>query len=369
MIISKIYHSSPLIGIKKRKYIQKAFDPISINKFSVIEVNDSSWSAIVKRSKQFDFYHTQQYHLLENENRPVLLVAFFNNDFIALPLIIRAIPNTDLFDCTSVYGYCGLISSTEISTIPLEKINYFKEQLLIFFENNGIVSVFSRLHPLIAPDSFFNDFGLVKNINKTVAIDLRLSPEQQRMQYRKSCKSELNQLRRNGYEVTSAKTKEDIDAFVAIYWETMKRVGADEKYFFSRNYFYAFLENEGFKSRLLLAKKDGEIVAGAIITITNKIMQYHLAATAEAHLNEGAMRLIIDEARLLGNELGLDFFHIGGGVGGSDDDSLFYFKSGFSDYRCEYQIWQMIIDPEKYNELSQKVTVDVNKKFFPLYRA
>jgi hypothetical protein len=44
------------------------------------------------------------------------------------------------------------------------------------------------------------------------------------------------------------------------------------------------------------------------------------------------------------NEIRL--FHLGGGFGGSDEDSLFYFKSGFSDYRCEYKIWQMIVDPE-----------------------
>ena len=369
MIISKIYHSSPRIGLKKRKYIQKAFDAIPINKFSVIEVNDSRWSAIVNKSKQFDFYHTQEYHLFEKENRPVLLVAFFNDDFIALPLIIRAIPDTDLFDCTSVYGYCGLISSTNIGDIPSEKIIYFKEQLLSFFENNRIVSVFSRLHPLITSDDFFNDFGLVKQINKTVAIDLRLSSEKQRMQYGKSVKCQLNRLRRNGFEVVNAQTKADIDSFVEIYHETMKRVGAHEKYFFSRNYFYEFLENEGFKSRLLLAKKDGEIVAGAIITITNKIMQYHLGGTADSHLKETPMKLILDEARLLGNELGLDFFHLGGGVGGSDDDSLFYFKSGFSDYRCDYQIWQMIIDSKKYKELSEKVTAAVNNTFFPMYRA
>ncbi|MNL77439.1 hypothetical protein D3C87_2036190 [compost metagenome] len=71
----------------------------------------------------------------------------------------------------------------------------------------------------------------------------------------------------------------------------------------------------------------------------------------------------------MGNELGLDFFHIGGGVAGSDDDSLFFFKSSFSDYRCNYQIWQMIIDSEKYNELAEKVIVDVNDTFFPMYRA
>ncbi|MFV8345395.1 GNAT family N-acetyltransferase [Flavobacterium sp. ZB4P13] len=340
-----------------------------MNKFSVIEVYDLRWSAIVNKSKQFDFYHSQSYHLLEKENRPVLLVAFFNNDFMALPLVIRAIPNTSFFDCTSVYGYCGLISSIDVKDIPSEKIIYFKKQLLSFFESNAIVSVFSRLHPLISTDVFFNNFGLIKNINKTVAIDLRLSSEKQRAQYRKSYKLQLNQLRRKGFEVVNAQTKEDIDAFIDIYRETMKRVGASEKYFFSHNYFYIFLENKGFESKLLLAKKEGEIVAGAIFTIANNIMQYHLAGTAKTHLKERPMKLIVDEARLLGNELGLDFLHLGGGVGGNDEDSLFYFKSGFSDYRCQYKIWQTIVDYKKYNELIEKAKVDVNSTFFPLYRA
>lgn len=339
-----------------------------MDNFSVIEVNDSKWSEIVSKSKQFDFYHSQSYHLLEEENRPVLLVVFFDDDFIGLPLIIREIPNTKFFDCTSVYGYCGVISSIDFKDLSSEIIIYFKKQLLDFFESNAIVAVFSRLHPLNSTDGFFNKFGLVRDINKTIAIDLRISPEKQRAQYRKSFKLQLNQLRRKGFEVVNAQTKEEIDAFINIYHETMHRVEASEKYFFNSKYFYNFIESKCFKAILLVAKKEGEIVAGAIFTIVNNIMQYHLAGTAEAYLKERPMKLIIDEARLLGNELGLDFLHLGGGVNGSDEDSLFYFKSGFSNYRCEFKTWQLVVDPEKYKELVEKATVDIDSTFFPLYR-
>jgi hypothetical protein len=340
-----------------------------MNKFSVIEVNDLRWSTIVNKSKQFDFYHTQSYHLLEKGNRPVLLVAFFNDDFIALPLVIIKIPNTSLVDCTSVYGYCGPISSIAFEDVPSKKITYFKEQLLGFFERNAIVTVFSRLHPLIFADVFFNNFGLIRDINKTVAIDLRQTLENQRAQFRKRYKTDLNRLRNNNFEVVEAQTKEDIDAFIAIYHETMHRVRASENYFFNHYYFYNFLENKSFESKLLVAKKEGEIVAGGIVTITNKIMQLHLSGTCGNYMKEGPMKLIIDDARLMGNERGLDFFHLGGGVGGSDEDSLFHFKSGFSDYRCEYKIWQMIVDPEKYNQLIDAVEIDKNNSFFPPYRS
>jgi hypothetical protein len=340
-----------------------------MNKFLAIEVNDSRWSGIVNKSKQFDFYHSQSYHLLEKENRPVLLVAFFNDDFIALPLIVREIPNTKLFDCASVYGYCGPISSFEFNNIPKGNLTYFKEQLFLFFKDNNIITAFSRLHPLIFTDAFFNNFGMIKDINKTVAIDLRLSSGEQLKQYHKSHKAQIKKLRGNGFEIMEAQTKGDIDAFVNMYHETMHRVQAGENYLFNHHYFYEFLNNKCFESKLLLAKKEGEILAGAIVTITNKIMQCHLSASSLKQIKESPKKLIIDEARLLGNNRGLDFFHLGGGVGGSDEDSLFYFKSGFSDYRCQYKIWQMIVDHEKYNELVEKAKVDVNNTFFPLYRA
>jgi hypothetical protein len=160
---------------------------------------------------------------------------------------------------------------------------------------------------------------------------LVLRTEEQKKQYRKSNKSELNQLRRKGFEVVEATTIDEIDKFVSIYHETMQRVDANSNYFFDYKYFYSFLKNPCFKSKLLLAKFNGEVSAGAIFTITNKIMQYHLAGTTEKYIKETPMKLILDEARLLANQLNLDYLHLGGGVGGSDEDSLFRFKSGFSD--------------------------------------
>lgn len=339
-----------------------------MNNFSIIEVFNNKWSDIISKSMYYDFYHTQSYHMLEKENRPVLFVVHFKDDFIALPLILREIPNSEYFDCTSAYGYCGPISNLDFDLIPNEYFAVFQQELSRFFKENNIVTAFSRLHPIISHGNLFEDFGTVKEINKTVAIDLRISLDDQKKQYRKSNKSELNQLRRKGFEVVEAETKEDIDTFVTIYYETMSRVDASKNYFFDYQYFYDFLNNKCFRNKLLLAKKDGIIAAGGIFTITNTIMQYHLAGTTKEFIKETPMKLILDEARLKGKDLKLNFLHLGGGVGGSDEDSLFRFKSGFSDYRCSYQIWQLIIDREKYDELVEKSNADRQSNYFPLYR-
>lgn len=336
----------------------------------IINITDNSWAELLKKAKEYDFYHTQSYHLLETDNEPVLVVVNFDDGFIALPIIIRKIENTEFYDCTSAYGYCGPVTSYNKDELTEGKSRVFQEHLLSFFQERKIISAFSRFHPIIENDIVFNDLGLIKELNKTIAIDLRLSPEEQRKQFRKSNKSEINQLKRKGYEVIEASSKEEIDAFIAIYHDTMHRLDAANMYLFSKEYFYKFLDNPCFENRLLLAVKDRDIVAGAIFSITNNIMQYHLAGTKEEFMREAPMKLILDEARLIGNSLNLDYLHLGGGVGGSGEDSLFRFKSGFSDLQFQFRIWQLIIDKKEYNSLVHKKGIDpTNNNFFPLYRS
>src|SRR5690606_23651256 len=115
-------------------------------------------------------------------------------------------------------------------------------------------------------------------------------------------------------------TSDEIDAFADIYRETMRRVDANSYYFFSNEYFHRFLSASDYKNFLLLAYKEDEITAGAIFTATKTVMQYHLAGTREKFIQEAPMKLVLDEARMLGNEYRLQFLHLGGGVGGSDTD-------------------------------------------------
>jgi len=97
-------------------------------------------------------------------------------------------------------------------------------------------------------------------------------------------------------------------------------------------------------------------------------MQYHLAGTKEEYSKDTPMKLIIDEARLYGNQNRLKFLHLGGGLNGSDDDSLFRFKSGFSKKKSQFRTWEYIVNETIYKELVSKNGVS-NSTFFPLYRA
>ncbi len=339
--------------------------------FEVISINDTRWDDIVFSSCLFDFYHTSYNHKLDSEFDLKLFYLSDGKDFIAMPFVIRPIEGSELFDATSVYGYSGPISSKcSYSFSNTEFVPLFQKSVSEYFNNNRIIAAFSRLHPLIDSSLLFSDWGEIVHLNKTVTIDLRLTIEEQRKQYRKSNKSEINQLRRKGFYVEVVTSDVEIDNFIRIYYETMDRVGASPYYYFSRAYFYSFLRNNFFRSFLLVAKFEGQTVAGAIFTYASQIMQYHLAGTGLDYIKDTPMKLVLDEARILANDLGLSFFHLGGGVNGKIDDSLFRFKSGFSSNYSQFSVWKYIVNrAEYYSLVEQRGKTNSGSSFFPLYRA
>lgn len=344
--------------------------------FNVYNVNSKEWGETIKKSYLYDFHHTSCFHEIEIQQHesPVLLVAYSQSEHICFPLIIKSIPETNLFDATSVYGYCGPVASKPFNELAPELIDFFKNGFIDYCNQNKIISVFSRLHALIPQRDFFQNFGEVIDLNKTVAIDLTMSLDEQRKAFRKSNKSEINQLKgKKGYVFHQVDTKDDksIREFVTIYHETMKRVEAKPYYFFDFNYFKQLLNNPCFECDLLIVLKDDTMAAGAIFTRTNSIMQYHLAGTKEAFIQDTPMKLILDEARKIGKEKGLKYLHLGGGVGGSDEDSLFRFKSGFSKNFFQFSVWNLIVNQEEYDKLVKEKDVKQEDypNFFPLYRA
>lgn len=342
-------------------------------KFQEIEIGSKEWDRAVKSSLFYDFYQTELYHSLEvSENeKAILLHGEYNSQTISLPVIIRKIQNSEYFDATSVYGYCGPISSHDFTQLLEEFVQLFQTELISFFERNNIISVFSRLHPLMNQLPFFLNFGKVLEINKTVAIDLKEPVDIQRQGYSRAYKNQINKLARKGY-TTRFLELDEIDEFISIYYETMDRVEAKEYYYFKKNYFLKFLQNDDFDSKILIAENElGEITSGAIFTITNKIMQYHLGGTKNKFLADTPIKIVMDHARLYGSELQLDYLHLGGGVGGSDEDSLFRFKSGFSKNFFQFSVWNLITNEEKYRDLVEQngVKLEDFPNFFPLYRA
>ncbi|MDQ0594344.1 hypothetical protein QFZ37_002713 [Chryseobacterium ginsenosidimutans] len=343
---------------------------MNVKNFYTIEISDKQeWERVIKNCIFYDIYHTYFYHSLESSFPSVLFVSEFNDEMIAFPFKVRNIEDTGYFDLTSVYGYCGPIANKKFNILSKEHFTFFHQEFSNFCNKNHVVSVFSRLHPVCDYSTFFSDLGEVAAINKTVVINLDQSLESQIKQYRKSTKYEIRYLRERNFTIIETKSPSNIDNFIEMYYKTMEKVRAFDRYYYDRDYFHGFLNNDDYEVILLMAEQNGKFTAGAIFTIVGNVMQYHLATTAEDSIKDAPMKLILDEARIIAMKKNLQFLHLGGGFAGRDDDNLYLFKSGFSKNRLQFSVWKHITNIEQYNKLVAYMNIwrTVNN-FFPLYR-
>ena len=334
----------------------------------VSEKEITRWNFYIENATYRDFYHTSQYHTLQNSGEPFLFVYEKNGVFIVFPLLKRRIEQTDYVDFTSVYGYSGPISNKEFAQLDSDLLDDFKTQFLSFIDAENCVSIFARLNPFANQQLLLEKFGGVHENGKTVYMDLTVPLEDQRSRYEKRLRRRIKQLRRKDYRIIEATNSEEVQLFIQLYYENMDRVNASEHYYFDKEYFLNLLDKEKFLSRLLLIFEEEILICGAVVINSDSIIRNHLSATNVDYLKESPSKLLTDEISLIGRELGLKYFHLGGGVGGKED-SLFYYKSSFSNLFLEDKVWCYIADHAAYDSL-----VNLNadraspKKRFPLYR-
>lgn len=333
------------------------------------------WNDTISLSMHSDFYHTYFYHNLskkENET-PILIKYQEHNTCVLLPLLLREIENSDYKDATSVYGYSGLLCISDMSNFDNEN---FKKELNLFLLKNKIVSVFSRLHPYLnSQEKILNGIGHISNPGDVVYINLLEPIKIQRQHYSNRLKTHINKAKRL-CTIIKGETKAHVQEFIKIYYENMRRVNANESYFFDESYFYQLMSSPDFEVELSLAvsNETKEIIAGALFVKTDKIVQYHLSGIKKEFLDINSIKYVIDDMRIKSTEEGYTYFNLGGGRS-NKQDSLFSFKTSFSKSLKPFKLWKYIVDENAYRDLvkqnkvaESEVNIEDDQVFFPAYR-
>lgn len=343
----------------------------------MIEVikDKSQWNAELSLIKHLDVYHTYDYHhISKNEDDiPILLKYTDGNTTLLLPLLFRPIENTGYNDATSVYGYAGLLTANIDK--DFDKRNFQKE-LHEFFIENKIVSVFSRLHPYIKhQETPLEGLGSITALGQVVYIDLNDTLEDQRKMFNRRMKTYLNKSRKI-CTVIESKREDHLQTFMELYRDTMTRVNADKRYFFSDEYFKQLMSSKDFEAKLLLNihNESQSMSGGALFLVKGNFVQYHLSALNEDFHDLNSIKLIIDEMRIKSTNSEFDYLNLGGGRG-SNEDSLFAFKSNFSKKFKDFKIWKYIVNEKMYDILVQNHLKEstenehIDPEFFPAYRS
>lgn len=263
-----------------------------------------------------------------------------------VPLIVRAIEETELLDATSPYGYPGAtVEGGGPPPLPGE----------VDWTATELVSVFARER--LASDPWLG--GSAER--STVLIH---DPARSR-RVRARLAEQIRANGRRGWSVEIApgpsSSAADRDAFASAYGQTMRRAGAAERYFFARSYFDAALRFE--RSWLLSARRLGELGAAAVAATSDGTLHYFLGATADEARADSPFKNVVAAMLDLADELELPL-NLGGGVVAGD--GLEAFKRGFANSELPFRTHELVCDAPAYERLAPG---DDRQGFFPAYRA
>jgi serine/alanine adding enzyme len=320
----------------------------------VREVPADEWDALLAELGCADAYLLRAYveaSCLLDPGEPTFLHHSDANGDVCLCCIVRAIPDSDLHDATTPYGYGGPVGAGE----------GFSEAYEAWCAERGVVSTFVRFHPLFENHRAggFNASYSSSTVGWPLEGDLLAAMHgKHRNTVRKAQKAGV------AVDVTAA--PDDLSAFAALYERTMERQGAGGYYFFAHEYWERLMALGGHFVRFD-ALCGGEVVASALCLRGDRWLHYHLGATNDAARDLGASNLLLYTAAVWGQEQGLEEFHLGGGAG-DVKDSLYAFKQRFSpEGHREFWIGKAVHDEDAYRRLSGTAEIDL-AGFFPAYR-
>jgi len=350
----------------------------------IVDSANPLWSQTLSKLRH-DVYHLPEYVRLEAKRTKANPEAFLISDreqVFFVPYLLRRCDDLDtsatqqVFDIISPYGYPGILLNEAGSTTP-GFADFAMNELKCALKAKGVCSVFFRLHPILN-GNFTEIFqpGTFTANGETVSVDLKLSESQLWAHTRKGHQSTINKCKRIGLSARIVEFEQYIDEFIAIYEETMNRVEAGKSYYFTHDYFLDLLKL-GEKIHLCIVESGKEIAAASLFFESCGIVQAHLGGTKTAFIEQSPFNLLLDYVRFWAKERGNEFLHLGGGIGGSKEDSLYKFKSGFSRQRHNFLTLRLITDQEKYLHLVELRAKSLNTQpeellqsnFFPVYRS
>lgn len=271
-----------------------------------------------------------------------------------------------LFDLETAYGYGGICTNTKDEQFVNEAIRKYRN---LCFSNN-IVAEFFRFHPFNSfPYLFPKHFDFLVKDRPTVVINLKRPYEEIFSDFKSSLRRNIRKANKNGLFFTEmVKSPENIEAFIELYYLTMKRNKATSFYFFSKTYFQKLFQNKYVKLYGVYYKNN--LINAGIFLFSPEIIYYHLGASDPNYYFLNGNPLLFAEV-CHANVYKYDKLYLGGGNTSRLDDSLFQFKRKFSGETKPFYIGGMIYNKRAYNNLVklwEKQNPQDNRVFFLKYR-
>jgi serine/alanine adding enzyme len=322
----------------------------------LVEVEPAQWDPLVRRLGVTDVYYSRGFVSASAPlagGAPTLLHAGGSDGDVLFACVVREDP----VDVVTPYGYGGPLA---VGASPPE----FAPLYETWCAKRGALSTFVVFHPLFGNDASPAAAGFRRSpLGETVAWPLDEGDLFEAMH--RHHRRVVRNARAEGLEVEIAADPSDLESFVDIYEQTMRRRDASAFYSFSEDYWRALLRDV----RLVRAdvRRRGELLAGVLGMGEPPWLHYHLGGTTDAGRAAGASHLALYSLAAWGQKHGFRTLHLGGGVGGRAD-SLQDFKRRFApNGLVRSSVGKAVHDRDAYLRLAGDDAIDWDG-FFPAYR-
>ena len=185
-----------------------------------------------------------------------------------------------------------------------------------------------------------------------------------------TCRNKIRKAIKNNVFINYDKNFEKKDFFIKHYYETMKRLGAYNYYYFNHKWFTELIRLLKGKVHLFHAYHEGIIIVSALFIEQYPYIHYFLTGSLFDMRHIAATNLLLYEVALWAKKKGLKYFHLGGGY--FPNDNLFHFKTSFSACKKDFFIGRVIHHREYYEYMCklkfQNEIIQDDMFYFPLYR-
>ena len=281
---------------------------------------------------------------------------------LALPLLLRSLPDGAGFDATSAYGYGGPIATGDVD------LDAFGAALDEWAAANDVVTTFLRFHPTLDNARWSPPRAELVELGSTVAWNVEQGRELLPAMHTHHRRA-VRKADRAGLEVRVTVAPTELAAFRALYDQTMRRQEAAAFYFFADAYWDSLVATGGGGELVLVdGLLEGAVVASLLCVAHGDWLHYHLGASADAARNIGGSNRCFLAAAEWAQERGMTGFHLGGGVGGGTDSPLFVFKHRYDPESTprRFHVAKLVHDAARYRELAG---TDSTAGFFPPWRS
>lgn len=331
-------------------------------KHSLIPLHDSDkWNAALE-GMPYTVFHSPAYcrALSMSLDWDVFLYCGEDGEHrLICPLAVRMLTEEapELF---SPYGFGGFLSS-----FPASKNEEIFEKWSAFCRSEGIVTAYVVQHPAfdgIAP--LFD--SMARQPQSVYLLDTTAPIQALRANIDKTHRYEINRIERSTeVDIINDDTKLHA-AFLRLYPETIRRVGASGAYDFSPETLNAFLNLP--ETLAIGAETASGIQAVSLFFLPssdNGVMEYFLSASTTE--GRAFSRNLLWKAVELHHERGGICLNLGGGV--SPGDGLDNFKRRFNGKRVPLTALKQVVNTDRYETLCRTYGVAAHTKdgYFPPY--